>query len=377
MEGILGVLPPLYVPQFRSPAMRRPLLALLTSAAACMFTPAVADEPVTEPAAAVEGEALIETVVEVVDPYLPAEPRHQSPLVRKAASYVQYHQDMTAIQFMDITGLSQLNAALDKAARHNVKDVGEGALAYAALIAVQTPEFVDEIRKVADAYGAEAVIRGVSIDTRYASTLKGADLATAAIVQAFGEDTMTLRSAGGSFRNVSNVIQKDNWAKARENSRERANRLEALAFSPRSTSSEVLVALAAPGVMHSGRVTDDAEALKAAFREALQPSNLNMVRRVSYSSSMLPTRVNPTRANFVQQALTIAALDVVGALDSSNESIYAALYRDGNLNFCMDMARKKMNMCVSAARERWEDPFCVGQHAMTDIADCLAEFTAR
>ena len=61
------------------------------------------------------------------------------------------------------------------------------------------------------------------------------------------------------------------------------------------------------------------------------------------------------------------ALDAV----SANESAVSRLINDPRSRDCFEMAQLQLYQCMSAARFRYENAFCLGQHGLRDIGACI------
>jgi hypothetical protein len=90
---------------------------------------------------------------------------------------------------------------------------------------------------------------------------------------------------------------------------------------------------------------------------------------VAVTTAAMPVPSTPT----ISRGLTIAALAALGAAGDDNEAVVLSLMNDPNAGFCMSMTKLNLNQCLSVARPYYEDVFCLGQHILTDIGQCVVK----
>ena len=83
----------------------------------------------------------------------------------------------------------------------------------------------------------------------------------------------------------------------------------------------------------------------------------------------MPGPTTPT----VSRALAIAALAALGAGGDDNDAVVQSLLNDPNAGFCMSMSKLNLNQCLSVSRPYYEDVFCLGQHILIDIGQCVSK----
>jgi hypothetical protein len=67
---------------------------------------------------------------------------------------------------------------------------------------------------------------------------------------------------------------------------------------------------------------------------------------------------------------SVAALQALDAVDS-NQSAVTRLINDPRSRDCFEMAQLQLYQCMSAARFRYENAFCLGQHGLRDVGTCI------
>ena len=55
----------------------------------------------------------------------------------------------------------------------------------------------------------------------------------------------------------------------------------------------------------------------------------------------------------------------------ANQSAVNRLIADPRSRDCFEMAQLQLYQCMSAARFRYENAFCLGQHGLRDIGACI------
>lgn len=81
-------------------------------------------------------------------------------------------------------------------------------------------------------------------------------------------------------------------------------------------------------------------------------------------------RVNATRGEALDRMSAVAALQALGAVDA-NQSAVSRLISDPRSRDCLEMAQLQLYQCMSAARFRYENAFCLGQHGLRDVGMCI------
>ena len=81
-------------------------------------------------------------------------------------------------------------------------------------------------------------------------------------------------------------------------------------------------------------------------------------------------RVNATRGSALDRMAAVAALQALDAAES-NQSAVMTLINDQRSRDCFEMAQLQLYQCMSAARFRYENAFCLGQHGLRDVGTCI------
>lgn len=318
------------------PRRRLSLTALAAAAvlAGCASNNAEAEAEAARLAAAAEAAARLPPPIALNDS-----------VAQAASIYVAFTRDMAAIEggFADPEAVQ---AALRRGSAYNPDQLSRGLVAYASILALQSPEFVAGVRQYAG-YPAtrEKLVADIVADPRRASYLPGADAAAGLVIATLRDDIDALGRAADSVENDAYAVQasydaRRSWGVAHVSDRE--GRLAAA----KARSVEVMP----PS-------TEDAADLFAA----------------AHSGTGLPVSGAPRRPPYppaVENALALAALAALGAAGDGARANTDALQNEPTGQRCLTMSKLNLFQCLAASRPSYEDMFCVGRHIVRDLATC-------
>jgi hypothetical protein len=274
-------------------------------------------------------------------------------------AYALYQTDITAMLDADIPDAAALDAALDRAARHDPGRLAQGWLAYGALTAAQSPAWVNGVRSRVRAAGRPAVLRQLRRDMSYARRRPpGADEATQIVLRAMAADNARMNALAIRFEGLGNAGDTTAWTR-RSDAREAALR----APGARTLAPEIVARLR-PAPLTAAPLIETSAFGGTRFWDALGD-------RASPTPPALPWRVIPARASTLDRMFTLAALLVVGATQSETARVNAAL-DDEPLQQCLAMQQLQLRQCVSVTHEPNEDAFCLAQHGFAAPSQCMA-----
>ncbi len=288
------------------------------------------------------------------------------PLIREAGTLSLYLEDVRALSVAEIASAAALDEALETVAANRFEDLAPGATAFSALLAAQSPEFIDGVREVADYYGRRSLLTGLRNDPAYAGYFPGAEQARAVINMRLDESAERVTDVATRLHQNSYALQNQDWARSRlRNADERLAALDALALTPRIAPTTLLENIAAPGVYNRRSRARETEALAAAFNEAFGLSVAPMVVTLPAS---VPAQ-GGDRVTMADRAMTLAAFE---ALNQSSPENARSLLLDPDAQSCLELARLQFNNCVSVAAYRYEDAACIAQYGLNEVAACLS-----
>lgn len=265
---------------------------------------------------------------------------------QSAAVYLTYQRDMATLRG-GFASASEIQAALRRGAASDPIQVSRGLVAYASILALQSPEFVGGIRAMGDSPEARRrIIDRVVADPTYASTLPGADAAAGLIMAVLEEDLNALGAAADSVESDAYNIQspgdqRSSWARTPLPDRE-------------------------------GRL----QAVKDIAERPMRPSMSEASRLYTAANAGSGLGVGPARARSgpyapsVSNALAMAALAALGAAGDNAVPNTDALQYDRASQDCLASSRLNLYQCLAASRPSYEEIFCVGRHVLRDLATC-------
>ena len=266
-------------------------------------------------------------------------------VAQSAAVYLTFTRDMATLQG-GFASPQAVQAALRRGAAYDANQISRGLVAYASILALQSPEFVSGIRQA----GAEPVARRQMIDRivadpAYASTLPGAEAAASLVIGVLEADIVALSTAADSVESDAYNIQytgdqRHTWGRASPDNRE--GRLQALKDLSRPV---------APPQSETARL----------YAASNQGSGLGVTagrtRRAPYAQS-------------VTNALAMAALAALGAAGDNARANTDALQYDRASQDCLASSKLNLFQCMAAARPTYEEMFCLGRHVIRDLSTC-------
>lgn len=320
----------------RSAAQRRGLAVAVLAVAAVLA--GCASQSAAEKAAEAEAARVAAEIAARTPP-----PVALNQDVAEAASiYVAFVRDVAAMRG-GFDNPESIQAAIRRGAAYDPDQLSRGLIAYASIVALQSPEFVAGIRQYAtDRATREQLAANIAADPRWASHLPGADAGAGLIMAALRTDIDALSQAANSIENDAYAIQADgrrSWAVAQVADRE-------------------------------ARLAN----AKARSVEAMLPSGPDAARLLSaaHSGSGLglasDRRREPPYPPVVERALAIAALAALG--EAGDPMRTAPLQNDTVSQTCLAESKLNLFQCLAASRPSYEDVFCLGRHIVRDIATC-------
>jgi hypothetical protein len=263
-------------------------------------------------------------------------------VIAEAAAYQSYITRTAATSPAFKTG-GEVAQALKQGASYDPQLLQRGAVAYAAVVALQDPNFVAGVRVFAsDPGNRRAVVEDIHIDPAYVVGLKGSDSAAGLVIAALMGHAQGMVATGQSVKQAAYDVQHEAWSK--ESVVDRAQRLA----DAKATVSGLQLASA-----------DDAARLQQAANGAA-PLGLT------------GQPVAPPYTPVVIHGMAIAALALLGQAGDADMAQITPLLDDQPSATCLNMAKLNLYQCLSVSKPHYEDIFCLGQHVLMDTGQCLA-----
>ena len=289
-----------------------------------------------------------------------AQPKDAS-LERQAANYIQFREDVAVIEAAPFNNSDVTREAHRRLAAHDSTTLSGGWVAYAALVAADTPAFADAIqkelkkkpsRRKGTLGGRDGLLSNLAQNPRYASGLGGANDAIEAVLAMTVQDGTRITALGESFKEQAYAMQKTSWGKKRlPSSQTRLS--EAAAFGAKR-GAPTMPTLAS--VTENGVVAPSLEKTSGSW-EANWGAGGGSGRMSEANAQVIMDRV-----------LNLAARYSAGALNGKVVEVYA---RNDKSNRCLSMAKLTLDQCIAATRTPYEEAFCLGEHGLNDVSDCL------
>ncbi|MAI90320.1 hypothetical protein [Ponticaulis sp.] len=334
------------------------------------------------PADGAETAASAETLAEA-PVILPPDP---DLLAQSAIAYGSFQNDVTTLK-IELESQADIATALDTLGTHNSESLAAGWLAYSALLASRSEAYEEGVLQAADAYGRERLLLGMRNDPTYALSIRGADDAMDLVLGATDSDARRLDVAGQYIREQAYSLQQLGWARARLPGlpaddarilREAAEigRPEAQQIRDLFISSDVDSVLAnASSLGGSSSLWDTVSAASA----GLELPGIGEIQPAAPAPAYLPQgdyQIADDHRRTGGNIATLAALQILEETNSENEFLAAGL-NDAQTQVCFETAHMNLLQCVSASRNVFERPFCIGVHALIDVGECVGSLTAE
>lgn len=236
----------------------------------------------------------------------------------------------------------QIQASLKVGAAYEAKSFMNGAVAYAAVLALQDPTFVASVREVAaNPAQRQEMVNNIFSNPSYATVFKGSDSAAGLIIDTIGGDGLKLFMAGKAVKQAAYDVQKASWSKATVVDRDgRLASAKSLSTSP-------------------------------ALAESADVAVLQQASTGGQSLGLTPRAAEAPYSPVVVRGLAVAALAALGAAGDDNLTSIDALSADPATNSCLNMAKLNLYQCLAVSKPHYEDIFCLGQHILIDTGACV------
>lgn len=320
---------------------------------------------------AARGLALLSVLAFVAVAYAqaPNAPENARRFQNDLIAYAAFQSDVSQLSSMQIASPEQLDAALERAARHNTRALVRGWMNYGANVAAQSPTFVAGVRDAAARLGADALVREIASDRARIRRLDGTEEASRFVLETIAADAERVAYAADRLMEYSNALQRAPWASADAAGQlERVQRLRG-AGEPGGYSPSIPISVAAQLTVTPLSVRIGADSTSFGGRRFWDVLNgRGSVLGVS-SVRRPPPRDDYGRAS-VEAMLAVAALKALDAEEAQPSAVDSYL-SDRTSMSCVEMARLQFYQCVSAARFNYENGYCLARHGVRDIALCM------
>lgn len=290
-------------------------------------------------------------------------------LTQSAATYATYQLDVTDAQTKPYTSADDIERSLNNLGTQNPDALVRGWLSYSALIASQSPEFTDMLRKVEAYHGRDVLLDGLRNDMRYARSLSGADRALSRALTAVSADTRRINVAADVVMEQAYSLQATGWAKGKLSGKQsKITALRSGALAGRPVDGAMITALSSPdidttlGQLSTGSLWDGVTRQSRTLRAPSLGIGSIPLRRVTFGKEPVADRI-----------LTLAAYRAVGASDASQASNMSLAMSEPRTKDCIERSQLNLLQCVEGAYNHFEVPYCIGRHTLKDVAACIGD----
>ena len=251
-----------------------------------------------------------------------------------ASAYSGYVRNTAAID-PSFGGPAAVQRALRTGTDYQPRQLQEGMIAFAALIALRDQAFVDGVRADPDPDLAQRLLRSPEAVLE----VPGAGEAAADVAGVLRAHGLALEAKGQAITATAYSMQSQAWSDG--------------------------------AVADQHRVVENVEASAVEPRAADEISEKALLRTlVTTPRSPVGAGEAPSRADV--QGLALAALAILGRAGDAHESYVEALLYESAAADCLRDARLQLDGCLAAAGPHYEDAFCAGRHAVGETAKCIS-----
>lgn len=302
--------------------------------------------------------------------------RQSDPIARAAAAYGTYQKDVGEIHAKGLNSVDDVDYALNRLGGQNPSQLSRGWLAYAALVASQSPELRASVREVAAAYGHDGMSSGLVSDTGYVRrVLSGGNSAVSMGLAATAADSRRLNRSASYFREQAYSLQGQGWAKKKLRSAQMNTKVDSMiaaSRSERAARGNIVTAFASPNIDGALQQAGNsgAPSLWDGVVDAASGIRFPSLRNPSLTASRRTVKRGHEHA--ADQIATLAAFRIMG-VDSSNASQVRQALGEGPMRSCISKAQLNTNQCVAANSFPFETVDCIGKHAIGEVGLCFGE----
>ncbi len=327
-----------------------------------------------------------------------------------AAVYVDYINSARSIGNNFADGQT-VQTSLQTGATYEPKQLARGAIAYAAIVAMQEPSFRSALRAYAASDTARAdMVQKLLADPNYATGLPSADIAARRIILALSSDGQALYKAGTQVKQSAYDIQHQNWSKEFIPGRdERLALTKQNSVALKSVQSDESARLLAAALTGDGLVTNAttgsaSQAYVVGGAGVTTTAQVSPAQATTATAQPIPTQATPAAATAtdaagtaptsaadfnrpdlfnqpytptVTRALAVAAIAVLGEGGETRADAMTQLLGEDDGPRCLGMTKLNLYQCLSVAKPYYEDVFCLGQHVLMDTGQCLGKMSSN
>jgi len=215
------------------------------------------------------------------------------------------------------------------------------------------------------------LMTGRKTDIRSARPPSGGTPAANQALTAVKADSSRLIGAAAFVKEQAYSLQGSGWAKGRlGNSKAKATSLFASTQTGIPARGSLVQAMHAPEInsvlAQAGRsgapsVWESVSSAASTIRVPSAVSSFGQANRIARGKEPIADRIT-----------TLAAYRILNADPSVASSMRQAM-SERETQGCLNMANLNLQQCVAAAHKHYEVPFCIGEHALSDVGKCIGK----
>jgi hypothetical protein len=265
-------------------------------------------------------------------------------VVAAASAFETYTRGAVAISatFENGGGVAE---ALTKGAAYQPEQLDAGMIAYGAIAALQEQAFIDGVRRATRDVPREVLVARLRDDPESVIEIEGVGAAAGRAQAALLQRAAPLGITGRAVKKAAYDVQRQDWSKGPiSDTAGRLARIKAMS-----------AAFFNPGEDDTGRLIQAATAPRegGGFGGGGEGGAV-----------FTPVTV---------RAAALAALALLGAADDDSVGDLDNIMSEEKSAGCMKMAKLNLYQCLAVAGPHYEDVYCLGQHGLTDTAQCVSE----
>ena len=260
------------------------------------------------------------------------------------------HAELLNAAFTNGAGVEQ---SLAVGAAYEPHQLARGAIAYAALLALQDQTFVKTVRTYAvDPTQRRSIAARLAQDPRYVIAFPGAASAAGLIVATMGVESGRITDVAARIKQSAYSVQHSAWSKTK-------------VIDPASRLAQTKALSAAIMNGEAG----DVDQLKLAMNGGADPAAAQVLAVHGQS-------IQGPYAPVVERGLALAALAALGEAGEENAAAVQAIETEPTDGACLNLAKLNLYQCLAVAVPWYEDIFCLGEHALGETAQCISNEAA-
>lgn len=262
-------------------------------------------------------------------------------IVDAAGAFATYMRKAGAIDPKFADG-GQVAKAVVTGSGYEIGQFQQGMVAYAALVALQEPDFVQAVYDLGrDAGERDDLADRLLADPRAVLEVEGAGEAAATVGGVLAQMGAELVKSGQGVKQAAYDVQHQAWSKE-------------AAPNPQGRLAETKQISAARTTLSA----DDTDGLIQAVVSLRKAGGAVGGRGAAPSPVVL-------------KGLALAALAVIGRAGEEDMGKLEPLLAEAKSADCMKMAKLNLYQCLAVAGPHYEHAYCLAQHALTDTGQCV------